>query len=399
MFITDRMSAMEGFDAAELVRRLQASGLRGRGGGWFPAGRKWNAVRVEGGEPLVVGNGAEGEPGSVKDRWVMLNRPRDVLEGVRLAAKALGATEAVIYLKGSFAAPAAALERAAAEVALGGVVLTVQRGDDSYIAGEETAVLEVLEGRRAWPRAKPPLPAAVGFRGRPTLVQNVETLARVPTAIADPEAFRASEGTLVSLWGRIRRPGVYEVPLGTPLHRILDEHGEGAPDGVGMVFPAGPSAPPLAPDQLDTPLHPDPLRAAGSGLGTAAILVIGSRTCPLAVGASLASFFERESCGQCPPCTVGSARLAQALRAVENARARPADLDALAETAGFMSSHGYCAHCRTAAASLTGLLDRFRTDVAAHLEARKCPRGGGPADPFAVDSPERRAIEATLDGR
>jgi NADH-quinone oxidoreductase subunit F len=390
------VTALEG---PELIRRLQASGLRGRGGGWFPAGRKWHAVRVEGGEPLVVGNGAEGEPGSVKDRWVMLNRPRDVLEGVGLAASALGARQAVIYLKGSFAAAAAALERAAGESGIHGVDLTVQRGDDSYIAGEETAVLEVLEGRKAWPRSKPPLPAAVGFRGRPTLVQNVETLARAPAAITDPDAFRASERTLVSLWGHVRRPGVYEVPLGTPLRRILDEQGEGTPGGPGIVFPAGPSAAPLTPEQLDTPLHPDALRAAGSGLGTAAVLVIRSGACPLAVGASLASFFERESCGQCPPCTVGSARLAQALRALEEGWARAADLDAVAETAGFMSSHGYCAHCRTAAASVTGLLARFRTDVAAHLEARRCPRGGEPLDPFAADSPERRAIEATLDRR
>ena len=380
----------------ETIRRLQASGLRGRGGGWFPAARKWRAVRVEGGEPLVVGNGAEGEPGSVKDRWVMLNRPRDVVRGLVVAARAVGAREAVLYLKGSFAAPAAALESALSEVALDGVGVTVVRGDDSYIAGEETAVIEVLEGRRAWPRPKPPLPAAVGFRGRPTLVQNVETLSRVASAIADPEGFRAGERTLVSLWGHVRRPGVYEVALGTPLRSVVEEHGGGAPDGVGMVFPAGPSAPPLIEAQLDTPLHPDALREAGSALGTAAVLVVGAHACPLSVGASLAAFFEREACGQCPPCTVGTSRLAGALGAIEAGAARPPDLDALAETAGFMSVHGYCAHCRTAAAAVPGLLARFRDAVAAHLEARRCPRGGAPADPFASGSPERRAIESTI---
>ena len=390
------IEAAEDVEGAELVRRLLASGLRGRGGGWFPAGRKWQAVRAEGGEPLVIGNGAEGEPGSIKDRWLMLTRPHEVLRGLRLASRAVGAREAVVYLKGSFAGPAAALERAAAEAPVEGVAVTIRRGEDSYIAGEETAVLEVLEGRRAWPRPKPPLPAAVGFRGRPTLVQNVETLSRVPSAIADPEGFRASEHTLVSLWGHVRRPGVYEVPLGVPLGRLVQEQGAGAPDGVGMIFPAGPSAAPLPAAQLDTPLHPDALQAVGSALGTAAVLVIGVSACPLAVGASLATFFERESCGQCPPCTVGTARLAQALRAVEAGAARPADLDALAETAGFMSIHGYCAHSRTAASSVTGLLARFREDVAAHLAARACPRAAGKADPFASDSPERRAIEATL---
>jgi NADH-quinone oxidoreductase subunit F len=356
-------------------------------------------VRVEGGEPLVIGNGAEGEPGSVKDRWLMLTRPQDVLKGLVLAARGVGAREAVVYLKGSFAAPAAALDRALQQEPSGPVAVTISRGDDSYIAGEETAVLEVLEGRRAWPRPKPPMPAAVGFRGRPTLVQNVETLSRVPAALADPEGYRATETTLVSLWGHVHRPGVYEVPLGTPLRGIVEDQGGGATDGVGMVFPAGPSAAPLVAAQLDTPLHPDALRAAGSALGTAAVLVVGVSCCPLSVGASLAAFFEREACGQCPPCTVGTARLSQALRAVEAGEARPADLDAVAETAGFMSVHGYCAHCRTAASSVTGLLARFRDDVAAHLAARACPRGGGGGDPFASDSPERRAIEATLEPR
>jgi NADH-quinone oxidoreductase subunit F len=395
--LTTTIADPDATDGAELLRRLEASGLRGRGGGWFPAGRKWQAVRVEGGEPLVIGNGAEGEPGSVKDRWLMLTRPRDILRGLVLAAHGVGAREAILYLKGSFAAPAAALERALREEPCGDVAVTICRGDDSYIAGEETAVLEVLEGRRAWPRPKPPLPSAVGFRGRPTLVQNVETLSRVPSAIADPEGYRSSERTLVSLWGHVRRPGVYEVPLGTPIGRIVEEQGSGTLDGVSMVFPAGPSAAPLVAGQLDTPLHPDALRAAGSALGTAAVLVIDASACPVSVGASLAAFFERESCGQCPPCTVGTARLSQALRAVEAGAARPADLDALAETAGFMSIHGYCAHSRTAASSVTGLLTRFREDVAAHLVARTCPRGGVVTDPFASDSAERRAIEATLE--
>jgi NADH-quinone oxidoreductase subunit F len=272
----------------------------------------------------------------------------------------------------------------------------IRLGDDSYIAGEETAVLEVLEGRRAWPRPKPPLPAAVGLFGRPTLVQNVETLSRVPAALADPEAYRAGETTLVSLWGHVRRPGVYDVPLGTPLQRVIDEHGLGAPHGVGLIFPAGPSAAPLRPDQAETPLDPDALRGAGSGLGTAAILVLRASACPLSAAASLAGFFERESCGQCPPCTLGSASLARVLRVVESGGARAADLQHLAEAAGFMSMHGYCAHSRTGAASVQGLLARFPDDVRAHLEARGCPRPEGRVDPFAPGSPERAAIEGLV---
>jgi NADH:ubiquinone oxidoreductase subunit F (NADH-binding) len=384
-------------EGTELIRRLTASGLRGRGGGWFPAGRKWRAVAAEGGAPLVVANGAEGEPGSIKDRFLMMTRPAAVLEGVELAARGVGAREAVVYLKGSFAAPAAVLERTLVDRPFTGVAVTVRRGDDTYIAGEETAVLETLEGRRPWPRPKPPLPAAVGFRGRPTLVQNVETLARVPAALRDPDGFRSGESTLVSLWGHVGRPGVYEVRLGTPLRRLIDEHGGGAVDGIGMIFPAGPSGAPLAAEQADTPLDPDALRAAGSALGTAAVLVLAASVCPLAVAASLAGFFERESCGQCPPCTAGTANLARVLRAVEGGEARAKDLQDLDEAAGFMALHGYCAHTRTAAASVTGLLRRFEAAVQEHLAARGCPRAPeSRIDPFHPESRERAAIEAVL---
>lgn len=392
----------DSFDGPEIVRRLADSGLRGRGGGWFPAARKWQAVTSEalgpftgaGRTPVVVANGAEGEPGSIKDRHIMNTRPGDVLEGLRLASQAVGAGEAYVYLKGSFARPADALEQALRAAPLDGLRVEIRRGEDSYVAGEETALLESLEGRRAWPRPKPPLPFASGLFGRPTLVQNVETLARVPMAVADPAAFRASETTLVSLWGHVRRPGVYEVRLGTPLAQIVEREGCGAVDGVGMLFPGGPSAAPLDAAAAGTPLDPAALRAAGSGLGTASLLVVGRSVCPVGVAASLAAFFERESCGQCPPCTLGTARLADILRRVEGGAARAADLGFLAEAAGFMSDHGYCAHSRTAASAVRGLLARFKDDVDAHIAARRCPRSDVRSDPFAPGSPERAAIEA-----
>jgi len=228
-----------------VFERLAASGLRGRGGGWFPAARKWKAVAVEGGRPLVIANGAEGEPGSFKDRYVMEKRPDLVVEGLRIAAHALGAKDAIVFLKASFDRPAAALERAIAAASLDGLAVRVRRGDDSYVAGEETAVLEALEGRRAWPRPKPPLPAAVGLEGRPTLVQNVETLSRLPQAVADPDGFRRSEKTLVTVWGDVREPGVYDVPLGAPVARVVECAG-GATEPVGLVFPGGPAGAPLA---------------------------------------------------------------------------------------------------------------------------------------------------------
>jgi len=379
-----------------LIERLEQSGLRGRGGGWFPAARKWKAVRAEGGRPLVIANGAEGEPGSFKDRFVMLRRANEVIEGLRLAAHATGASEAVVFLKASFDAPAQALEAALARAALGGLQVQIRRGDDGYITGEETALLESLEGRRPWPRPKPPLPAAVGFEGRPTLVQNVETLARVPAAIAEPAAFRASETTLVTLWGDVRRPGVREVRLGTPVGAVIDEHGGGATEEIGLVFPAGPGAPPLLPEDLDTPLDPEALRKKGAALGTGAVLVIGASACPLAVAVSVASFYERESCGQCPPCTVGATNLARILRGLEVGGARPRDLHDLNDVARFMSGHGYCAHCRSAAALATGMLSRLAAAVAAHAN------GGCPwperrhPDPFGPGSSERSALERAV---
>jgi NADH-quinone oxidoreductase subunit F len=381
-----------------LVERLAASGLRGRGGGWFETARKWKAVRVEGGRPVVVANGAEGEPGSFKDRYVMLRRPALVIAGIALAARAVGAREAIVFLKGSFDRPAAALKKAVEAARLDGLGVDVRRGDDGYVTGEETALLEALEGRRAWPRPKPPLPAAVGLEGRPTLVQNVETLCRVPAAIADPEGFRRGETTLVTLWGDVVKPGVREVPLGTPLRRVIDEHGGGATEQIGLVFPGGPSGPPLLPDELDTALDPDVLRAKGTVLGTGAMLVVGASACPLAVAASVAAFFERENCGQCPPCAVGTASLARILGAFEKGGARARDTHDLHDVAGFMAVHGYCAHSRTAAAVATGMAGRFSDEVEAHVAGGGCPvPGRRHPDPFAPGSPERSAVAAAFE--
>jgi NADH-quinone oxidoreductase subunit F len=390
-------SPLDSLDPGALVERLEASGLRGRGGGWFQAARKWKAVRTEGGDPLVVANGAEGEPGSFKDRFVMVRRPEAVVRGLRLAARAVGAREAVVFLKASFDEPARRLTRALAGASLDGLSVSVRRGDDSYIAGEETAVLEVLEGRRPWPRPKPPFPAAVGFEGRPTLVQNVETLARVEAAILDPGAYRRDETTLVTVWGDVRLPGVYEVPLGTPLLRLVEDHAGGAPDGVGLVFPGGPAGPPLGPEHLETPLEPEALRQAGTALGTGAVLVVGTSACPLAVAASAAGFFRRENCGQCPPCAAGTSSLERILRGVESGGARARDMRDLAEVAGFMSGHGYCAHCRTAAAVTTGLVRRLAAAVEDHVSAGGCPwPDRRHPDPFAPESEERAALAAAV---
>jgi NADH:ubiquinone oxidoreductase subunit F (NADH-binding) len=236
----------------------------------------------------------------------------------------------------------------------------------------------------------------VGYRGRPTLVQNVETLARVPAAVADPEGFRRTERTYVSVWGHVRRPGVYEVLLGTTLRAIVDEQGLGAPDGVGLVFPGGPSTLPLGPDRLDTPFTPEDLRAAGSSPGTAALAVVAASADPLAVAVPLARFFEREACGQCPPCTLGTQSLGRIARAIDAGSARARDLADLPEVAGFMRSHGYCAHCRTAADVVAGLIGRNNAAIEARLAAGTEASRRPAADLFDPRSPERAAIEDVL---
>jgi NADH-quinone oxidoreductase subunit F len=391
------MPSLQDATPESLVERLAQSGLRGRGGGWFPAARKWQAVRAEAGRPVVIANGAEGEPGSHKDRFVMLQRPAAIVEGVRLAARAVQASEAILFLKASFDGPARALAAALETADLDGLRVSIRRGDDSYITGEETALIESLEGRKPWPRPKPPLPAGVGLEGRPTLVQNVETLARVPQALADPAAFRAGESTLVTFWGDVRSPGVREVPLGMPLGAAIDEHASGATEPIGLVFPAGPAAPPLGPDELDTALEPAALRGRGTSLGTGAVLVVGASACPLAVAASIAGFYERESCGQCPPCTVGTASLARVLRGLERGGVRPRELASLNEVAGFMSGHGYCSHCRSAATLATSIVVRLAPLVERHAAAGcPFPEKRHP-DPFAPGSSERSALERAVE--
>jgi len=326
----------------------------------------------------------------------MQQRADDVFAGLQAAARTVGAHEAVVYLKRSFDAATGALQEALDRTDLDGLDVRLVHGPDTYVAGEETAAIEFLAGRRAWPRPKPPLPSGVGLSGRPTLVQNVETLARVPAALADPVTFRRRESTLVSLWGHVRRPGVYEVALGTSLRRVIDEFGQGPTDGVGLVFPAGACAAPLGPAQLDTPLDPGALEATGSALGAAALLVVRADTCLLAVAASLAAFFERTACGQCPPCCVGSSSLARILTAAADGSARVSDLAAFDDVAGFMRAHGYCAHSPTAAAVLPGLLRAIPEELSAHLEGGGCPRDAERCAPFDFQSPERLAIEGAL---
>ena len=377
--------------------RLEASGLRGRGGGWFEAHRKWRAVLAEDGVPFVVANGGEGEPGSIKDRFVMRTRPKEVLKGLRTAIETLGAERGYVYLKGSFAEEERRLAAAVEEMGMAAMV-TIHRGDDTYVGGEETALLESIEGRVAWPRPKPPRPAAVGLFGRPTLVQNVDTLSRLPQALREGAAFPSRDSLTVTLWGDIRRPGAYDVKVGRTFRSVIGTEGGGASRPIGMVFPNGAQSMPLTAAQLDLPLDSAILAAQGIALGTASILVLDDATAKPSIVESIARFFERESCGQCPPCVLGSANLRQLVTGDRPPTIRLTPQGPLRETAAFMSIHGYCGHSRSGAAAVTRLFERWEGEILDRLRGGTEPEGLVNRDPFAPGSTERQALDAFLQG-
>lgn len=344
---------------------------------------------------MVIGNGGEGEPGSIKDRFVMRTRPTDVVRGLNLAMRTLDAEHGYIYLKGSFDVEEERLGEALQGLGLGGAI-SIHRGDDSYVGGEETALLESIEGRKAWPRPKPPRPTSVGLFGKPTLVQNVDTLARIPDAVAAGAAFPSGETVAFTLWGDVRRPGAYEARKGRTLRSVIEGEGGGALSPPSLIFPNGAQSMPLNAAQIDAPLDPLALKSLGSALGTASILVLGEDCSPLAIADSVARFFERESCGQCPPCVLGSSNLRRLIAGEVSGAHRLSPMGAIRETASFMSMHGYCAHGRAGAAAVTGLYERWHPQFMERLHPGSTRADPGSRDPFADGSPERQALDDFL---
>jgi NADH:ubiquinone oxidoreductase subunit F (NADH-binding)/NADH:ubiquinone oxidoreductase subunit E len=303
-----------------IVDELKASGLAGFGGAGFPTGLKWESVAKEGGTPYVVVNADEGEPGTIKDRYVMELRPHLLLEGTLIAMRALGAREGYVYPREEYATARDRLERALDEVhaagLLEGLSLELVIGAGAYIAGEETAMLESMEGRRAMPRLKPPFPSQVGYLGRPTLINNVETLAHVPAILRNGGAWWAGLGkdgsTGTRLWsisGAVAKPGCYEAPTGLTTRELVEEYAGGFTDEVGAVVPGGAASGILPPSALDVPLTRDGLREYGAGPGSAALQVFPTSYSPLRLLAETMRFFAEESCQKCTPCRIGNRAL------------------------------------------------------------------------------------------
>jgi NADH-quinone oxidoreductase subunit F len=372
----------------EIVEEIRRSGLRGRGGGGFPAGLKWKGVLEDPSpEKYVVANGAEGEPGSLKDRFLMKRLPHPILEGLWIAAHVLKARRAFLFVNGHFKEAIDACRKALSETEQGSfladlfgetspIPLELFEGPDDYLAGEETALLEWMQGRPAIPRQKPPYyPGTFGLFGKPTLVNNVETLANVPEILRRGAGWFSgfgsgeSRGTLLfSLNGDIRRPGVYEYPLGIPLNLLLEEAGGGIPDGRGLkaVFPGGPSFGLLKGDRSDTPLSFESLKEAGSGLGAGAVQVFDESRCMVKAALQYASFFKKECCRQCPPCEMGTHNLATLLARIFEGRPGPTDLDSALKLCEWMPGRGACGLVTGAAVSIGSLLRHFREEFEGH---------------------------------
>jgi formate dehydrogenase beta subunit len=315
-----------------VVEELKASGLAGLGGAGFPTGVKWEAVAAEPGPRYVVVNADEGEPGTIKDRYVMEQRPHLMLEGMLIAMRFAEATEGFVYLREEYATARFRLEQAVGELRaaglLDGLEIRLVVGAGAYICGEETAMLESMEGRRGMPRLKPPFPSQFGYLGRPTLINNVETLAHVPAILrmgGEAWAVLGSRGAKgVRLWsisGAVREPGCYEAPNGSTLRELIDGHAGGATEPIGAIVPGGAASGILPSEALDVPLTRDDLRDWGAGVGSAGVQVFPASYSPLTLLAETMRFFAEESCQKCTPCRIGNRGMHHLLQELEHGRA------------------------------------------------------------------------------
>ncbi len=379
----------------EVVAQIKQSGLRGRGGAAFPTWIKFNKVlNHQTSEHHFVCNAGEHEPGTFKDRHLLRVNPHQIIEGCAIAAYTVNASSASIYINSEYEEEISTFRKALTLAQDGGylgqtlfgsqvhLTLDVFVGDGSYVAGEETAMLESMQGRPAMPRQKPPFyPTEFGLHGKPTLVSNVETCSHLPHIIQrSPQWFSevgtdTSPGTMLfSLSGSVNRPGVYELPLGTPMKTLIFECGEGIRSGHGIkaMFPGGPSFPMLPGTQLDVLLEAEALKQAGSGLGSAGVIVVDDQTCMVDTMLHFMRFFKRESCGQCPPCRLGTINLESVVRKIHSGHGTEHDLDTLMDISGFAKGKGYCTLVTGAAVVIESSIRHFRHEYEAHIKYGTC---------------------------
>ena len=368
-----------------VLTEVKKADLRGRGGAGFPAGLKWSFVPPPDGRPrYLCVNADEGEPGTFKDRAVMTRNPHLLLEGIIIASYAVDVHQSFIYIRGEYEALARRLEGAIDEARGKGFLgralfgssfdldVVVHRGAGAYVCGEETALLESLEGKRGEPRLKPPFPASVGLFGRPTVINNVETIACVPRILERGAAWFLEQGVgkdggrrLYGVSGCVRRPGLYELPVGTTLRSIVYDHAGGPAEGqsVKAVIPGGLSAPLLTAAEIDVTMDCDSLSCAGSMLGSAGIIVVGDKTSMLDVLKVVSRFYAHESCGQCTPCRVGTNWIDKIVSRLVERGGGPGDLDLVRELALGMKGRTLCPLGDAAAQPVVAIVDKFRDEL------------------------------------
>jgi NADH-quinone oxidoreductase subunit F len=362
----------------EVIALVEAAELRGRGGAGFPVARKWKlALAAQADEKFVVANGGEHEPGSKKDRQLVTDHAHRVIEGAAICAHATGAKRIYLYLIEDMLEAIAAAKQAIAEASdeLGDVEVAITLAPTTYVAGEETAALEVIEGRKAWPRKKPPYPGEAGLFGKPTTVNNVETFSYVPAIVQHgPESFKPGR-MLVTLDGGFKKPGVYEVALGTPFRNVIDENGGGPRGGrpIKALLPALSSAF-LPGSALDTPMSHEAVRAAGSNLGCAGLSILEEGTCIVERALAISAFFMAEQCGQCPPCRMETNTIAGVLKKVHAGDAGNY-LAQIEKITKFTAGKGNCSLIEMAAAPIVSALALFPDDFAHHAEHGRCADG------------------------
>jgi NADH-quinone oxidoreductase subunit F len=378
----------------EIVAAVDASGLRGRGGAGFPTGRKASFLPKDRKPAYLCVNADESEPGTFKDREIMLRNPHALIEGILIMSYGIGATSAFIYIRGEYLTEFEVLKRALEEARSRGYVgrnvlgsgydatVVLHRGAGAYICGEETALLSSLEGERGQPRSKPPFPAVAGLYAAPTLVNNVETLASVPYILAmGGEAYaqigtERSKGTRVfSLSGNVRRPGNYELPLTATLRDLIEGHGGGAPEGrsIKAIIPGGSSTPILMPDQIDTHIDYESIAAAGSMAGSGGVVVIDDRTCMVQLALRVAEFYRHESCGKCTPCREGTRWGVDIIRRIEMGEARQGELDLLLNVCDRILGKCLCPLGDAMAMPVASYVTHFRDEFQRHIDEGCCP--------------------------
>jgi len=382
--------------ATHVIDELKKSGLRGRGGAGFPTGIKWDKVlnhRVK--ERYFVCNAGEHEPGTFKDRHLLKTLPHQLIEGCLIASHTVQAKASFIYVNHEYHEERQNLKKALAQAKERGLLgknvfgsgfdieLEVFEGHGSYVAGEETAMLESMQGRPAMPRQKPPFyPTDFGLYGKPTLVNNVETLCNIPRILHKGAGWFTQVGTekcpgtmMFSLSGAINRPGVYEMPMGVTIRDLIERCGGGVPNGrtIKAVFPGGPAFPMVTADQLDLPMDFDSLKKAGTGLGSAGVIVVDDATCMVAKTLHFSNFFKDESCGQCPPCRMGTINLAALMTKIEAGQGTQKDLDSMLQLCGFVKGTGYCTLVTGASVLVQSSLKLFRHEYEDHIRLQRCP--------------------------